>query len=59
VKDQPKQEAVNLNEQTSETLALFLNQLYGQIIQCQQNILAVNQILEQRQIKNGTLEKGK
>jgi hypothetical protein len=46
--EQPQQ--IQLDTLPSEQLALMLNQWYSQIMQCQQNILAVNRLLEQRQL---------
>ena len=38
-----------IEQMTSEQLALALNQMYGQLMQAQQNIAAINRELEQRQ----------
>jgi flagellar biosynthesis/type III secretory pathway chaperone len=47
--EKPKE--IKLEDESSEKLALYLNQWYNTIMQCQQNILAANQILAQRQAK--------
>ena len=39
-------------QQTSEELAFLLNQNYANIMQAQQNIMAINKELERRQLEN-------
>ena len=40
-----------VEQMTSEQLAMLLNQQYGQIMQAQQNLIAINKELEKRMTK--------
>ena len=44
----PRQQQIPIESKSSEDLALLLGEQYKMVMQCQNNIAAINNVLEQR-----------
>ncbi len=51
VKIVPQRQQIPIESKSSEELALLLGRQYEMVMQCQNNIAAINNVLEQRRIK--------
>lgn len=47
----PRQQQTPIESKSSEELALLLGEQYKMVMQCQNNIIAINSVLEQRRIQ--------
>ena len=53
----PRQQQTPIENKPSEELALLLGEQYKMVMQCQNNITAINSVLEQRRIRLATMKK--